>query len=34
VRAEFDYIHDELVRQLAGDDPSKLGPDYKRPRRG
>jgi hypothetical protein len=26
VRAEFDYIHDELVRQLAGGDPSKLGP--------
>ncbi|MCL2450586.1 MAG: hypothetical protein FWD17_16685, partial [Polyangiaceae bacterium] len=26
VRAEFDYIHDELVRQLADGDPSKLGP--------
>lgn len=34
VRAEFDYVHDELVRQLAGGDASKLGPDYGRPRRG
>jgi hypothetical protein len=26
VRADFDYMHDELVRQLAGGDASKLGP--------
>jgi hypothetical protein len=31
VRAEFDYMHDELVRQLAGGDARKLGPLY-RPR--
>jgi hypothetical protein len=29
VRAEFDYMHDELVRQLAGGDARKLGPSYK-----
>jgi hypothetical protein len=34
VRAEFDYMHDELVRQLAGGDTSKLGPSYGRLRRG
>jgi hypothetical protein len=34
VRAEFDYMHDELVRQLAGGDESKLGPDYRRLGRG
>ena len=34
VRAEFDYIDDELVRQLAGGDASKLGPHYARLRRG
>jgi hypothetical protein len=34
VRAEFDYVHDELVRQLAGGDASKLGPHYGRQRRG
>jgi hypothetical protein len=34
VRAEFDYMHDELVRQLAGGDASKLGPHYKRVHRG
>ena len=28
VRASFDYVHDELVRQLAGGDPTKLGPGY------
>jgi hypothetical protein len=28
VRASFDYVHDELVRQLAGGDASKLGPGY------
>jgi hypothetical protein len=28
VRVQFDYMHDELVRQLAGGDPRKLGPDY------
>jgi hypothetical protein len=28
VRAEFDYMHDELVRQLAGGDARKLGPHY------
>jgi hypothetical protein len=33
VRAEFDYMHDELVRQLAIGDASKLGPGYERPRR-
>jgi hypothetical protein len=32
VRSDFDYMHDELVRQLAGGDPSKLGPGYRRPR--
>ncbi len=26
VRAKFDYVYDELVRQLAEGDPSKLGP--------
>ena len=30
VRAEFDYIHDELVRQLAEGDASKLGAHYGR----
>jgi hypothetical protein len=30
VRAEFDYMHDELVRQLAGGDATKLGPQYVR----
>jgi hypothetical protein len=34
VRAEFDYMHDELVRQLASGDESKLGPHYGRPRSG
>jgi hypothetical protein len=34
VRAEFDYLHDELVGQLAGGDASKFGPHYRRPRRG
>jgi hypothetical protein len=34
VRAEFDYMHDELVRQLAAGDASKLGPHYGRLRRG
>jgi hypothetical protein len=33
VRVEFDYMHDELVRQLAGGDASKLGPDYSQQRR-
>jgi hypothetical protein len=28
VRASFDYVTDELVRQLAGGDASKLGPGY------
>jgi hypothetical protein len=28
VRAQFDYMHDELVRQLAGGDATKLGPGY------
>ena len=32
VRAEFDYMHDELVRQLGKGDASKLGPDYERRR--
>jgi hypothetical protein len=34
VRAEYDYLHDELVRQLAGGDASKLGPHYENRRRG
>jgi hypothetical protein len=34
VRAEFDYLHDELVRQLACGDARKLGPHYARQRRG
>lgn len=34
VRAEFDYMHDEIVRQLAGGDARKLGPHYGRLRRG
>lgn len=32
VRAHNDYVHDELVRQLAGGDVAKLGSDYKGPR--
>ncbi len=28
VRAEFDYMHDELVRQFAAGDASKLGAHY------
>jgi hypothetical protein len=34
VRAEFDYMHDELVRQLAEGDASKLGAHYRRLLRG
>ena len=34
VRAEFDYLHDELVRQLAEGDASKLGAQYRRQFRG
>jgi hypothetical protein len=34
IRADFDYLHDELVRQLAGGDASKLGVDYPGPKRG
>jgi hypothetical protein len=30
VRTKFDYLHDELVRQLAGGDASKIGPAYPR----
>jgi hypothetical protein len=30
VRAEFDYLHDELVRQLAEGDATKLGTHYRR----
>ena len=30
VRASFDYMHDEVVRQLAGGDASKIGPGYPR----
>jgi hypothetical protein len=33
VRAESDYLHDELVRQLAGGDASKLGPGYAKRRK-
>jgi hypothetical protein len=29
VRADFDYVHDELVRQLAGGDATKLGATYR-----
>ena len=32
VRNDFDYMHDELVRQLAGGDAAKLGPGYRGPR--
>jgi hypothetical protein len=32
VRAEFDYLHDELTRQLGGGDESKLGPGYAKKR--
>jgi hypothetical protein len=28
---EFDYFHDELVKTLAGNDPSVLGPEYPGP---
>jgi hypothetical protein len=31
VGKQFDYFHDELVRALAGDDPSLLGLDYPGP---
>jgi hypothetical protein len=34
VRVEFDYMHDELVRQLAEGDASKLGAHYRRLLRG
>jgi hypothetical protein len=27
VRDQFDYLYDEVVRQLAEGDPEKLGPD-------
>lgn len=32
VRNDFDYMHDELVRQLAGGDASKMGAGYRGPR--
>jgi len=31
VRNQFDYIHDELVRQLADGDPAKLGENAPKP---
>jgi hypothetical protein len=31
VSKQFDYFHDELVRTLAGNDPSLLGADYPGP---
>ena len=31
VRASFDYVRDELVRQLARGDETKLGPGYPKP---
>jgi len=31
VGKQFDYFHDELVRTLAGNDPSLLGPGYPGP---
>ena len=34
VRAQFDYLHDELVRQLAGGNAAKMGPGYTGPRGG
>jgi hypothetical protein len=34
IREEFDYLQDELVRQLAGGDASKLGPNFRGTRRG
>jgi hypothetical protein len=32
VRNDFDYMHDELVRQLAGGDATKLGVGYRGPK--
>jgi hypothetical protein len=31
VGKQFDYFHDELVRTLAGNDPSLLGSGYPGP---
>jgi hypothetical protein len=31
VSKQFDYFHDELVRTLAGNDPTLLGSDYPGP---
>jgi hypothetical protein len=31
VRAQFDYLYDELVRQLCEGDPTKLGPGAPEP---
>jgi hypothetical protein len=31
VRAQFDYLYDELVRQLCEGDPSRLGPGAPEP---
>ena len=32
VRDRFDYLYDEILRQLAEGDVSKLGPDAPKPR--
>jgi hypothetical protein len=32
VRAAFDYLHEELTRQLAAGDAAKLGPGYAKKR--
>jgi hypothetical protein len=34
VRERFDYLYDEILRQLAQGDPSTLGSDAPRPRKG
>lgn len=34
VRDRFDYLYDEILRQLAEGDVSKLGPDAPKPRKG
>ncbi len=34
VRADCDYMYEEIVRQLAGGDATKIGNNYPRRRRG
>ena len=31
IRGQFDYLYDELVRQLADGDPERLGPNAPTP---